>query len=1049
MAELEFFIGHIQSPEKENVESKRFTLSPDLLTTHALVLGASGSGKTVICKAIVEEALYNDIPIIAIDPKGDISGLGISFGDFNNDDANIRVHAQIEAQDRGLPVEQVIEELLDTYRAKLSSIFGEHDYKLRVKEYTSKVLPIIITPKNSAGLQISSIPDFEKPTDYKNIMMEAPDVVLSSLDLKISLLLRRCGIDTEGSTDNRVVYLSHLIRYLWESKNQSIVTLNQLIDGITTPPFDTIGAIKVERFITKKLREELIRRINALMVRAVPGIKLDFELLINTAKELNKTALIVIDLRKITEEEEKQIFVAEILEHVQRWIWRKGGTSRLRALLYFDELYGFMPAGSVKPASKTALLLLLKQARSGGLGCLLATQNPGDLDYRGLSNIATWFLGRLTSNQDIAKVENALKAVFEGAGGSSEDFKKLMLEMRGLKPAEFITYSPKLGIQKVKSRWLLSYHKGPLVDSEIKSLNKEIESKSDALMPKSIKIEKLENEKQITEEFVSQLEISTSGTQASINLQLLAVKPSIEKLEERFIKKKISLDLSVIQTLLEKRLNYDFEKDLWKIKINTVNPFYSPIQYASINLSLKLDIEITKSEKIPLLINQNIVRAYDLTKPNDINWESSSIEGLYPSALNPKDLRPTPDIEFKYYANLPKDLIKTLSGQLIWTLTNTPIIEAKKLFLKTLDEYEHSLFDQYTIGKNKLVINRLSEKISTCEGQLIDIEQKIGEQQYRLEILQADRMNRLKENHSVRSQDRSIEFTKTQLKKLTEKQSDLKNKYMKTLEEREQLIQSDKEVLKNITDKIAKLKSSGPSGDLFRPDKKDLTINEQIIYWLPRVSIYYILEKADGDYSDSLEANVNLFNGNGIIYCQNCNPNLNKRDYLEEMLSSEISPPMYVCNECLSTICTEHSHICNICQRIICSEHFNQCKSCKNGFCPDHTNICTNCQSFVCLDHQWKCSHCLKSFCYEEQSNICEICKKLSCNEGATFYKGCTFCNKRGHPEHFDSCGTCKKIYCTEHLVVCSTCKKLTCSDCRQEFRAGKDNVIIKCKNCL
>ena len=382
-------------------------------------------------------------------------------------------------------------------------------------------------------------------------------------------------------------------------------------------------------------------------------------------------------------------------------------------------------------------------------------------------------------------------------------------------------------------------------------------------------------------------------------------------------------------------------------------------------------------------------------------------------------------------------------------MTNTPIIEAKKLFLKTLYEYEHSLFDQYTIGKNKLVINRLSEKISTYEGQLIDIEQKIGEQQYRLEILQADRMNRLKENHSVRSQDRSIEFTKTQLKKLTEKQSDLKNKYMKTLEEREQLIQSDKEVLKNITDKIAKLKSSGPSGDLFRPDKKDLTINEQIIYWLPRVSIYYILEKADGDYSDSLEANVNLFNGNGIIYCQNCNPNLNKRDYLEEMLSSEISPPMYVCNECLSTICTEHSHICNICQRIICSEHFNQCKSCKNGFCPDHTNICTNCQSFVCLDHQWKCSHCLKSFCYEEQSNICEICKKLSCNEGATFYKGCTFCNKRGHPEHFDSCGTCKKIYCTEHLVVCSTCKKLTCSDCRQEFRAGKDNVIIKCKNCL
>ena len=146
-------------------------------------------------------------------------------------------------------------------------------------------------------------------------------------------------------------------------------------------------------------------------------------------------------LRNITllsVDDEKNTFVAQVLGEVQRWAWSKGGTSRLRAILYFDELYGFMPAGSSSPPSKTALLLLLKQARSAGIGCVLASQNPGDLDYRGLSNIATWILGRLATNQDIAKIQGALKPVFEGAGGSEEEFKALMSKIRALKPGQFI-----------------------------------------------------------------------------------------------------------------------------------------------------------------------------------------------------------------------------------------------------------------------------------------------------------------------------------------------------------------------------------------------------------------------------------------------------------------------------------------------------------------------------------------------------------------------------------------------------------------------------------
>ncbi|MHA2500154.1 MAG: helicase HerA-like domain-containing protein, partial [Candidatus Hodarchaeales archaeon] len=415
----EFFLGR--------TEKGNFTMDPTTLVTHVLVLGASGSGKTVMCKAIVEEALQQQVPVIAIDPKGDIAGLGMGFERLEHE--IVAKLAESEANDRGKPVEEVTSDLIDLYGSNLQKFYGD-TYEAALKSYANAVSVVIITPKEPAGVQISLIPDFDRPKDYKKLDQES---ITNLLDMKIQLLIQRCGYGAVTSTDNKVVFLSNIIQHVWKTAKSPKIDMEKLITLLLTPPVEKIGVIAVEKFFSNKAREDLANRLNALMIKEIGGIKLDIGWIIDYASQEGKTPLIIFDVRRITQDKEKSLFVAEILGAIQRYIWDRGGTARLRAILYFDELYGFLPPTS-KPPSKTALMILLKQARAFGLGCLLATQNPGDLDYRAIGQVSTWFLGKLTSDRDIQKVEKSLKSIFESEGRSLEEFKQLMSKVRGLTP---------------------------------------------------------------------------------------------------------------------------------------------------------------------------------------------------------------------------------------------------------------------------------------------------------------------------------------------------------------------------------------------------------------------------------------------------------------------------------------------------------------------------------------------------------------------------------------------------------------------------------------
>ncbi|MFW9996138.1 MAG: helicase HerA domain-containing protein [Candidatus Odinarchaeota archaeon] len=1038
----EFFLGL-----QRDGEETPFNVPSTFFLTHAVVLGASGSGKTVMCKSIVEEAVRSNIPVIAFDPKGDIGALGIALGgDFRKE--NIMVHAEVEGQDLGKNPEEIAESWIDLYRTKLNQSFGEEFAKAE-DEYSKKVAVILITPKNSAGVQISLTPDFTKPANYDEMMDESPDAVLSALDLKIQLLLSRCGIQGASSTDNRVIFLNHLIRYFWEEEEQASVSLGDLIGSLEDPPFKNVGNLSVEKFISKGKRGELARLINALLVRAVPGVEMNFDKLVQLARKEGKTPIIIFDLRKIQDEDERTTFVAEVLGEIQRWVWSKGGTSRLRAVMYFDELYGFMPAGSRTPPSKTALLILIKQARAAGLGCVLATQNPGDLDYRGLSNISSWFLGRLTTPQDIAKVESALKAVFEATGGSQQEFKQLMSSMRALKPGEFIAYNPRLGVLPIRTRWLLSLHKGPLTDKEIRHLS--------LRPPKKKRKTKVKTEPEI-KEVVREEEKTVAKEELPIDLlkipeiKLVNNKPKVKKLVDRFLKTRIDMKESSLRMLINERLNLlgNEDEDGFLLTIDDVKPFYSPLHYFRILIEIKRRIEIGDGT-IPIEISQRMTRAFDLSKV--INWDSAAVEGIHPSSIPPKDLALDPlASEYQFY-DFPKDTIEKISKNIVWYFSNSPFPEAGRIYYSQIRDYERKEMEKLAGSKPK-AISRLSNQISNLEERYEELEEKKEQYLLRLEQLAADKKGLIAEGRATRAVERSIESARNQIEKIETRMEEFKQRIQKAEKQRKEAMQEKESAYDQLIKQMDILKKQTLPPDLYKPGKADIKIEEEAIYWIPRVLIHVLTEKNTGNIESSLRSsfflNLNLYNGNGEITCGGCGQEMTTQNYYQKLLETEISPPAFVCTVCLNPFCSEHLDFCVECGKGACIDHIGECEICKISVCQQCSSTCVYCGKTICQQHTWVCSTCGKVLCTEEPFNTCEVEENRLCREcSMTNLFTCSTCGKNLCEEHSAVCESCGKRFCEIHLKTCRKCGRQVCSSCgRVKAKLKGEEVIVRCAEC-
>jgi hypothetical protein len=457
-----FYLGRrFDSARRQTLEDLVLYDSKDL-TTHAVCVGMTGSGKTGLCLALLEEAAIDGIPVIAIDPKGDLANLCLTFPNLGADDFLPWVDQSAAAQ-RGLSTQQYAIEVSQQWREGLAA-WGQQPG--RIARFRDAVDLAIYTPGGSAGLPLTVLQSFRAPPAAVAADAEAfRDRVLSAASGLLALL----GIEPDPVRSREHILISNVLTHAWQRGKD--LDLAALVRDIQTPPFAKVGVVDLEGFFPEKDRFALAMQLNSLLASPsfaawMEGEPLDVKRLLYTPD--GKPRLSIMSIAHLSDAE-RMFFVTILLNEVLAWIRSQPGTSSLRAILYMDEVFGYFPP-TANPPSKTPMLTLLKQARAFGLGVVLATQNPVDLDYKGLSNTGTWFLGRLQTERDKARVLEGL----EGASAQANaTFDRAAMEqtLAGLGNRVFLMNNVHEDAPVVfQTRWALSYLRGPLTREQIQTL---------------------------------------------------------------------------------------------------------------------------------------------------------------------------------------------------------------------------------------------------------------------------------------------------------------------------------------------------------------------------------------------------------------------------------------------------------------------------------------------------------------------------------------------------------------------------------------------------
>lgn len=432
------------------------------LTTHAVVVGMTGSGKTGLCLSLLEEAAIDGVPALIIDPKGDLGNLLLTFPKLQADDFRPWVDAS-EATRRGLTPDQFAAESAKTWKDGLAA--WDQDAS-RIKKFRESCDVAIYTPGSQAGLPLTVVRSFGAPPQA---VLDNSDAMRERVNAAAAGLLALLGIDADPIRSREHILLTNIFDRAWREGKS--LDLGQLIREIQSPSFKQVGVLDLDTFYPATERFTLAMTLNNLL--ASPGFSawmegeaLDIQRLLWTAD--GKPRLSIMSISHLSDSE-RMFFVTIFLNEVLAWMRSQSGTSSLRCLLYMDEVFGYFPP-TANPPSKTPMLTLLKQARAFGLGVVLATQNPVDLDYKGLSNCGTWFLGRLQTERDKARVLDGL----EGASASTGmrfDRAAMDSTLSGLGKRVFVMNNVHDDAPSIfQTRWSLSYLRGPLSRDQIDSL---------------------------------------------------------------------------------------------------------------------------------------------------------------------------------------------------------------------------------------------------------------------------------------------------------------------------------------------------------------------------------------------------------------------------------------------------------------------------------------------------------------------------------------------------------------------------------------------------
>ncbi len=456
-----FYLGRTYDLSTKQTDGPLLYDSKDLVT-HGVCVGMTGSGKTGLCIGLLEEAALDGVPSIIVDPKGDMVDLLLTFPQLQAEDFRPWIN-QEEAAKKGLSADEFAQQQAGAWQKGLAD-WGQDG--ARIERLKNGADFVIYTPGSSAGLPVSILKSFAAPDKSVGSDEEA---LRDRINTAVTSILGLIGVDADPIQSREHILLSRLFHTAWGAGRD--LDLPALITQIQEPPFQQVGVMSLESFYPSKNRAELAMLLNNLLAAPtfqswLQGDPLDIERMLHAPD--GRPRVTIFSIAHLADSE-RMFFVSLLLNEVLGWVRTQPGTGSLRAIIYMDEIFGFFPPVA-EPPSKRPLLTLLKQARAFGVGVLLATQNPVDLDYKGLANAGTWFIGRLQTERDKARLLEGLEGV---AAGTEAKFDRQEMDetLAGLGKRVFLMYNVHEDAPVIfQTRWTMSYLAGPLTRTQIKTL---------------------------------------------------------------------------------------------------------------------------------------------------------------------------------------------------------------------------------------------------------------------------------------------------------------------------------------------------------------------------------------------------------------------------------------------------------------------------------------------------------------------------------------------------------------------------------------------------
>lgn len=431
-------------------------IKPERLRRHGVVIGMTGSGKTGLSVVMLEELILAGVPIIALDPKGDLANLALVFPELSGQQFGEWVDPA-EAQREGMTTAELGSEIADRWGKGLADWGIAPDRLAQLRDRTALT---IYTPGSDAGMPVDVVAALRRPSADA---LEDGDTRRALVGGTVSAMLGLVGVQADPVRDPEHLVMARIIEEAWTAGED--LDGEALILRIVDPPFKKVGVFPVDKFWKPDDRMDLAMRLNGVLASPAfaawtRGVPLDPAAL--TTGPPGRTPVSVFYMAHL-DDTQRMFFASLLLERMVAWSRSLPGTSGLRALIYLDEAFGYLPPHPKNPPTKKPLLTLMKQARAVGVSVLLATQNPVDLDYKALTNAGSWFIGRLSTQQDVERVSEGLRAA---AGGA--DISKTIAT---LKPRQFVHRDVKEdGPTTFAVRWAMSFLRGPISRKELEKL---------------------------------------------------------------------------------------------------------------------------------------------------------------------------------------------------------------------------------------------------------------------------------------------------------------------------------------------------------------------------------------------------------------------------------------------------------------------------------------------------------------------------------------------------------------------------------------------------